>query len=320
MNISFFSRQTALRIGTRASPLALAQAYETQALLSHIYGIGKDAFEIVKIQTTGDRFTAQKLSEIGGKGLFVKEIEEKLLAGSIDIAVHSLKDMPIEQPEGLTLGPILEREDPRDGLIVRSDAYKTLSDLPYGALAASSSTRRVAQLRNVRPDIKIISLRGNVGTRIKKIAEGHADFTFLAMAGLKRLKLEKTNVFATIPAPRALEYDVMLPAPAQGAISIEYCTKNTEIKELLEPLNHPETAVAITAERAFLKALDGSCSTPIAALARVKGKKVTIIGEILSPDGAHKARATLQGECDVAHIIGTKLAKELLTKNIPFHN
>lgn len=275
------SPQSPLKIGTRGSPLALAQAHETRARLAVAFDLAAEAFEIVVIKTTGDNRAMieadQPLKTIGGKGLFTKEIEEALLAGGIDIAVHSMKDMPVAQPEGLVLDTYLPREDVRDGFV--SLAHVGLADLPRGARIGSSSLRRRAQMMARRPDLELVEFRGNVQTRMRKLEDGVADATFLAMAGLKRLGM--ANV-----ARAALEPEEMLPAVAQGAIGIERRGGDTRVAAMLEAIHDAETGLRLAAERAFLAGLDGSCQTPIAGLAELSGGQLRLRGEILRPDGS----------------------------------
>ena len=244
-----------LRIGTRGSPLALAQAVETRTKLMTAWDWPEEAFEVVVIQTSGDRIQDRPLRLVGGKGLFTKEIEEQLLDGSIDIAVHSMKDMPIAQPDGLMLDTYLPREDVRDAFV--SPSADSIASLTHGARVGSSSLRRRAQLMHVRPDLDVVEFRGNVQTRLKKLTEGVASCTFLAMAGLNRLNMAH---IATL----AIEPEDMLPAVAQGAIGIERRSNDSVTAALLEPLHHATTGQRLAAERAFLAALDGSCETPIA--------------------------------------------------------
>ena len=244
-----------LRIGTRGSPLALAQAYETRSRLMEMHGFPEDCFEIEVIKTSGDRIQDKPLREVGGKGLFTKEIEEAMLGGRIDIAVHSMKDMPVDQPEGLILDCYLPREDPRDAFL--SPVAARLSDLPAGSLVGTSSLRRKAQILYKRPDLKVVEFRGNVQTRLRKLDDGVAQCTFLAMAGLNRLGMEEVA-----NSPVALS--VMLPAVAQGVIGIERRVGDDTVKELLSPIHDFPTGYRMDAERAFLKALDGSCQMPIA--------------------------------------------------------
>lgn len=268
-----------LRIGTRGSPLALAQAHETRARLMAAFNLPEEAFEIVVIKTTGDRILDRPLKEIGGKGLFTKEIEEALLGGAIDIAVHSMKDMPVEQPPGLVLSTYLPREDVRDAFVSRKIAR--LADLEPGAVVGTSSLRRRAQLLNARPDLQVVEFRGNVQTRLKKLDDGVALATFLAMAGLNRLELSDIAQSAIAP-------EEMLPAVAQGAIGIEERLGDPMTTPMLEAIHHTETGQRLAAERAFLAALDGSCETPIGGLAELSGGSVRLRGEILRPDGSER--------------------------------
>jgi hydroxymethylbilane synthase len=261
----------ALRIGTRGSPLALAQA---RLVAEHIAAAhaGLPACEIVVIKTTGDRVQDRKLEEIGGKGLFTKEIEEALSAGRIDLAVHSMKDMPTFLPEGLAIGCLLARADPRDALFARGAT--SLAGLPKGARVGTASLRRQAQILALRPDLKVATLRGNVGTRLEKLAAGEVDATLLALAGLQRLGLAEK-------ASAILSPDEMLPAVAQGAIGVEIRSSDERTAALLAPLDDAATQLAVGAERACLAVLDGSCRTPIAALAE------------LEPDGGLRLRALI---------------------------
>ncbi len=270
-----------LRIGTRGSPLALAQAHETRRRLADAFDLAAEAFELVVIKTTGDNRAMidadQPLKTIGGKGLFTREIEEALLAGGIDIAVHSMKDMPVAQPGGLALDTYLPREDVRDGFV--SLAHGGLDALPAGARIGSSSLRRRAQMMARRPDLELVEFRGNVQTRMRKLGEGVADATFLAMAGLRRLDMVHV-------ARTALEPEDMLPAVAQGAIGIERRAGDTRVAAMLEAIHDAETGQRLAAERAFLAGLDGSCQTPIAGLAELAGGDLRLRGEILRPDGS----------------------------------
>lgn len=265
------------RIGTRGSPLALAQAYETRERLCRAFDLTEEAFVIEVITTTGDRIIDRPLKEIGGKGLFTREIEAAMLSGDIDIAVHSMKDMPTLQPEGLMLDTYLPREDVRDAFI--SLNAPSLAELPEGRVVGTSSLRRQAQLRLRRPDLQVVEFRGNLQTRLKKLGDQIADATFLAMAGLKRLKMDDV--------PRAaIEPEDMLPAVAQGAIGIERRVDDMRAAEMLEAIHHTPTGQRLDAERAFLAALDGSCETPIAGLAELDGGSLRLRGEVLRPDGS----------------------------------
>ena len=297
-----------LRIGTRGSPLALAQAVETRTKLMTAWDWPKEAFEVVVIQTSGDRIQDRPLRLVGGKGLFTKEIEEQLLDGSIDIAVHSMKDMPIAQPDGLVLDTYLPREDVRDAFVSPS-AY-SIASLTQGARVGSSSLRRRAQLMHVRPDLDVVEFRGNVQTRLKKLTEGVASCTFLAMAGLNRLNMVH---IATL----AIEPEDMLPAVAQGAIGIERRSNDSVTAALLEPLHHARTGQRLAAERAFLTALDGSCETPIAGLATLEGSELLLRGEVLRPDGSEKLSGERRGAIGRGAEMGYDLAQDLLSQAGP---
>jgi len=294
-----------LRIGTRGSPLALAQAYETRERLSIAFGLSLDSFEIVVIKTTGDKVLNRPLKEIGGKGLFTKEIEEALLQESIDIAVHSMKDMPVQQPDGLILDTFLPREDVRDAFVSR--IHKSLADIPQGATVGTSSLRRKAQLMSKRPDLKIVEFRGNVQTRLKKLDDGVAECTFLAVAGLNRLKMEDI-----ITAP--ISTDEMLPAVAQGAIGIERREKDIKVATMLEAIHNSTTGLLLSAERAFLEALDGSCETPIAGLAEFKNENLRFRGEILKTDGSEVYSDEQVVSKEDATLVGIEMAHKLLSQ------
>jgi hydroxymethylbilane synthase len=297
-----------IRIGTRGSPLALAQAREVEQRLVAVHGAGAVKCQICPIKTTGDRIQDRPLAEAGGKGLFTKEIEEALIAGAVDIAVHSMKDMPTELPAGLTVNCFLQREDVRDAFI--SAKAKSLAQLPAGAVVGTSSLRRQAQVKHLRPDLAVVPLRGNVETRLRKIADGVADATLLAMAGLKRLGLADR---ATAPMP----VEEMLPAVAQGAIGIETRSGEMELAELLAPLNHEPTALCITAERAFLARLEGSCRMPIAALGEFDGRRFALRGMILTPDGRQAYATRREGQPAQALQLAEDAADELLDKAGP---
>lgn len=297
--------QSPLRIGTRGSPLALAQAHETRSRLMAAHGLPEEAFEIVVIKTTGDRVLDRPLKEIGGKGLFTKEIEDAMLQGGIDIAVHSMKDMPTVQPGGLLLDCYLPREDVRDAFV--SATVGRLSDLPEGAVVGSSSLRRRAQLANRRPDLKLVEFRGNVQTRLKKLEEGVAQATFLAMAGLNRLGMAHV-------ARSAIGVDEMLPAVAQGAIGIERRADDARAAALLAAIHDGPTGQRLAAERAFLKELDGSCETPIAGLAVLEGAEVWLRGEILRPDGSEAIADEGRAPVADAAALGQDLARRLLDR------
>ena len=292
-----------LRIGTRGSPLALAQAHETRDRLMAAHELPDAAFEIVVIKVTGDRIQDRSLREAGGKGLFTREIEEALLDGSIDIAVHSTKDMPTLQPDGLVLDCYLPREDVRDAFL--SDVAGGLADLPSGAVVGSSSLRRRAQLIHRRPDLVVVEFRGNVQTRLQKLRDGVAGATFLAMAGLNRLGLAHL-------ARSAIEPDDMLPAVGQGAIGIERRAEDARVAELLAPIHHAQTGLRLAAERAMLRVLDGSCQTPIAGLALVEGGQIRLRGEVLRPDGSEAIQLDGSAGFGDAVALGEDLARRLL--------
>ncbi len=297
-----------LKIGTRGSPLALWQAHEVRRCLMQSFALPEDAFGIVVIKVTGDQIQDKALREIGGKGLFTREIEEALLDGGIDIAVHSMKDMPTIQPEGLVLDCYLERADVRDGFV--SPSVARLEDLPPGAVVGSSSLRRRAQLALRRPDLKLVEFRGNVQTRMKKLADGVADATFLAMAGLTRLGM--AHVARSAIAPEA-----MLPACAQGAIGVERRADDARVAALLAAIHHRETGLRLAAERAFLRRLDGSCETPIAGLAVLEGETLWLRGEILRPDGTASVSGERRGPVGDGAALGEALAEELLGRAGP---
>lgn len=265
------------RIGTRGSPLALAQALETRDRLMAAHALPEDAFEIVVLSTKGDRVTDRSLADIGGKGLFTEEIEEQLSDGRLDLAVHSSKDMPTRLPDGLDLVAFLKREDVRDAFIGRTAAR--LEDLPLNAVVGSASLRRQALIKRLRPDLSVITFRGQVETRLRKLDEGQADATLLAHAGLKRLG--NTEVITEL-----LDAERFPPAPGQGAICIEARIGDDHISDLLAPINHVDTHVALMCERAFLGALDGSCRTPIAAHATIENGRLSFYGMALTPDGS----------------------------------
>lgn len=301
-----------LRIGTRGSALALAQAHEVRDRLMAAHGLPEAAFAVVAIKTTGDRILDRPLKEAGGKGLFTREIEAALLQGDIDIAVHSMKDMPTLQPPGLVIDTILPREDVRDAFV--SLGAGGLADLPPGAVIGSSSLRRRAQVILRRPDLRLVEFRGNVQTRLKKLADGVADATFLAMAGLHRLGLDDI-------ARNPVASDDMLPAIAQGAIGVERRLDADDIAALLAPINCPASQVRIAAERAFLAGLDGSCETPIAGLAELQGDaatgRLTLRGEVLRPDGSARITGNRQGPAADAVAMGADLAREMLATAPP---
>ena len=286
-----------LKIGTRGSALALYQARETRSRLSKAHCLPEEAFVITVISTSGDRIQDRPLSEVGGKGLFTLEIEEALVSGAIDIAVHSSKDMPTRLPDGLMLAAFLEREDPRDAFIGRSALR--LADLPHGATVGSSSLRRQAQIRRIRPDLNIVMFRGNVPTRLKKVADGVVDGTLLALAGLKRLGLEHV-------VSEVLSLDEFLPALGQGAICVECRETDEGARMMLGAISHGDTAQALTCERAFLAALDGDCRTPLAGYAQVAGGYLTFRGLVLTPDGLTAHTVSDEGSPADAMSIGER--------------
>jgi len=294
-----------LKIGTRGSPLALAQAHETRDRLGAAFDLPHDAFEIVVIKTTGDRVLDRPLKEIGGKGLFTKEIEEDMLSGAIDIAVHSMKDMPVEQPAGLMLDCYLPREDVRDAFV--SLTFDALADLPEGSLVGTSSLRRRAQLIARRPDLNVVEFRGNVQTRMKKLGDGVADATFLAMAGLRRLGMEEV-------VKSAIAVEDVLPAVAQGAIGIERRVDDMRAATMLEAIHHGPTGQRLAAERAFLAGLDGSCETPIAGLADLDGGTLRLRGEILRPDGSEVLSDDRTAPIEDGAQLGADMAADLRSR------
>ena len=292
-----------LRIGTRGSPLALAQARMVKAALHAARpALADGEVEIVVMSTRGDRIQDRTLAEIGGKGLFTEEIEAGLLGGTLDLAVHSMKDMPTDLPAGLVIGAVLPRADPRDALIARGP--RSVAELPEGAVVGTASLRRQAQLRAVRPDLVVVPLRGNVQTRLRKLEAGEVQATFLAMAGLIRLGLEGV-------VSAALEPEEMLPAVAQGAIGIECRADDAPVRELLARIDHEPTMIAITTERAFLGALDGSCRTPIAALAEPSGLGLRLRGLVASPDGGAVERVEVTGTVEGCAALGASTGAEL---------
>jgi hydroxymethylbilane synthase len=297
-----------LKIGTRGSPLALWQAHEVRRCLMAGFALPQAAFEVVVIKVTGDQIQDKALREIGGKGLFTREIEEALLDGGIDIAVHSMKDMPTLQPEGLVLDCYLKRADVRDAFV--SPRYGSIAELPLGAVVGSSSLRRRAQLALRRPDLKLVEFRGNVQTRMRKLDDGVADATFLAMAGLTRLGMADVARSAIAP-------EEMLPAVAQGAIGVERRSADARVAGLLDAIHDRETGLRLAAERAFLARLDGSCETPIAGLAVIEGDELWLRGEILRPDGSASLTGERRGAVAKGAALGVDLAEELLGRAGP---
>jgi hydroxymethylbilane synthase len=296
------SQSTTLRIGSRGSPLALVQAREVLRRLTAAGGLSPDRIEIKTIRTTGDAIQDRPLAEAGGKGLFTKEIEEALLSGAIDLAVHSSKDMPTFLPPGLALSAFLPREDARDAFIGRR--AKTLRDLPRGAILGTASLRRQALAKRLRPDLNVVPLRGNVETRLRKLESGEADATLLAVAGLKRLGLLSA-------ATAVFDVDEFLPAVGQGAIGIETRADDEPTRELVDQVNDADTATALAAERAFLAVLDGSCRTPIGGHARVNNGLVRFRGIVVKPDGSEAFEVLREGRAPDAAALGADAGREL---------
>jgi hydroxymethylbilane synthase len=290
-------------IGTRGSKLALWQAEWVRSELQRL-NPGLDV-ELNKIKTTGDKILDVPLAKVGGKGLFVKEIEEAMLRGEADIAVHSMKDVPTEFPEGLYLTVICKREDPRDAFV--SKKYKTFNGLPEGAKVGTSSLRRSCQLLSVRPDLKIETLRGNLDTRIRKLEEGLFDAVILAVAGIKRLGFEG-KITEVLPP------ELSLPAIGQGAVGIECRIKDDYINNLIAPLNHKETSVCVRAERAFLKRLEGGCQVPVAAHARLVNGKIVMEGLVGNIKGDVIIREKMDDAPENAEALGVRLADDLLQR------
>lgn len=297
-----------LKIGTRGSPLALAQATETRARLMSAHGLPEAAFAIEVFSTSGDRIQDRPLSEVGGKGLFTKELEEALLTRRIDIAVHSSKDMATTLPDGLELSAFLPREDPRDAFVGRLAA--SIEALPQGAVVGSSSLRRQALILRMRPDLKVVQFRGNVGTRLRKLDEGVADGTILALAGLKRLGNEAV-------ATHVMPLELFPPAPGQGAIGIESRIGDVQTREMLAAIHDAATGQALACERAFLGVLDGSCRTPIAGHAAVTGDSIAFSGLILRPDGREWHEIADSGPASEAERIGRRAGQVVRAKAGP---
>ncbi|WP_082025404.1 hydroxymethylbilane synthase [Methyloceanibacter caenitepidi] len=291
-----------LPIGTRGSPLALWQAEHVRDRLAAHHGPDRGAASLSVITTSGDRIQDKPLADFGGKGLFTKEIDEALLRGDIALAVHSMKDLPTQLPDGLCLAAVLPRADVRDAFLSPSAA--SLAALPAGAVVGTSSLRRGAQVKRARPDVRVVDFRGNVQTRMRKLAEGVADATLLAKAGLDRLGLADA-------ATSVLSVDEMLPAVAQGAIGVVTRCDDDETRALLQPLNDSATETAVTCERAFLAELDGSCRTPIAGLAAVEGDTIRFRGLILSPDGAEWHEVEMTGPVAEAEAIGHRAGEDV---------
>jgi hydroxymethylbilane synthase len=294
-----------MKIGTRGSPLALAQTRETQRLLAAASGCPEDRFEIVVIRTSGDMIQDRALAEAGGKGLFTKEIDAAMLRGEIDAAVHSAKDLPTVLPDGVTIAGYLAREDARDALIAAHAS--DVASLPQGAIVGSASLRRQAQIKRLRPDVRIELLRGNVETRLRKAETGAIDATLLAYAGLKRLGLAHR-------ATALLTIDDFLPAVGQGAIAVTTRAGDAATKQVLAPILDEETGCALIAERAFLHVLDGSCRTAIAGYARAAGDRLHLRGMVLSVDGGRSFEIEANGAIADAEQIGAAAGRDLLAR------
>src|SRR5471030_1149484 len=291
------SATTRLRIGTRGSPLALVQARTVRARLAAALGVGEAAIELKIIRTSGDAIQDRPLADVGGKGLFTKEIEEALLEGRIDLAVHSAKDMPTVLPAGLMLAACLEREDPRDVFISRK--APSLAELPQGATLGTASLRRQAIAKRARGDLRVVPLRGNVETRLRKLADGEVDATILALAGMKRLGL-------TEHATKIMSVDEFLPAVGQGAIGIEAREDDTRTREILARIDYADTSIALACERAFLAVLDGSCKTPIGGHADISCDTIHFRGLLAHPDGEPSCEHESKGPRGDAIEIGTE--------------
>jgi hydroxymethylbilane synthase len=297
-----------MKLGSRGSPLALAQS----RLVAGMLCVSEAAIQ--SFMTSGDQIQG-RLQEQGGKGLFTKELDEALLDGRIDIAIHSMKDLPTRMPEGILLACVPSREDPRDAFI--ATRAKTLMELPAGATVGTASLRRQAQTLYARPDLKVELLRGRVETRLAKIENGAFDATYLALAGLKRLGLERH-------AASIVDSETMPPAPGQGALAITCRADDAKTIARLAPLNIAEHAVTTSAERAFLQALDGSCRTPIAAMARIEDGNLSFLGEVLTPDGKHSWRrresvALGSDPAETARALGLKLGAQIKAEAGPLY-
>lgn len=297
-----------IRIGTRRSPLALAQATEVAVLLAAAHGWPDEAVEIVPMQTSGDAIVDRSLADFGGKGLFTEEIEAALAENRIDIAVHSAKDLPTELPTALAIRAVLPREDFRDAFL--SSKALSPSELPEGAIVGTSSLRRKAMVLRLRPDLKVVEFRGNVATRMRKLEEGIADATMLAAAGLNRLGLADE-------AASILEVDDFIPAVGQGVIAIEARREDDRVGALLAPINDVTTATCLAAERAFLLALDGSCRTPIGGLATIVDGRIRFRGVIITPDGGRVHEIEEDGNLDDVESLGRGAGEELARRGGP---
>lgn len=291
-----------LRIGTRGSPLALAQTHETRRLLARAHNVPEDSVEVVVIRTTGDMIQDRALALAGGKGLFTLELDAAMLEGRIDIAVHSSKDLPTLMPDGISVAGFLPREDVRDALIAAGPT--SIADLPEGANVGTASLRRGAQVKRLRPDVRITLLRGNVETRLRKVQAGEYDASLLALAGLRRLGLADK-------AACVLDVDDFLPAVGQGAVGITARTDDACTLAALAPILDADTGDAVIAERAFLRVLEGSCRTPIAGLARAQGDRLTFKGMILRPDGSEWREVADEGLRSEAAALGARAGRAL---------
>ena len=292
-----------LKIGSRGSDLALWQTNFVKKKLEDAYPAL--SFEVKIITTTGDQMLDTALSKIGDKGLFTRQIENALLNGEIDLAVHSLKDLQTAQPVGLTIGAVLERETPNDVLL--SSRYNSIDELPKGARVATGSLRRKSQLLHYRPDLSITEIRGNVPTRIRKLDESELDGMILAYAGVHRLGLD-SRIRQVIP------FGIMLPAVGQGAMAVEIRADDAKVREIVSVLDDPETRNCVTAERAFLRRLEGGCQVPIGAMARVEGDRIYLEGVVGSLDGDKNLRERITGDTADADALGTGLAEQMLEK------
>ena len=293
----------ALRIGSRGSRLALLQAEFIRSLIKSKFP--EITTELHIIRTTGDKILDSQLSEIGGKGVFVKEIEDALIRNEIDIAVHSMKDLPTILPNGLTIGAVAERHDPRDVLVSKNDIK--FNELPKGAKVGTSSLRRQAQLLNLRPDLQIFPLRGNVDTRVRKVRSEGLDSAVLALAGLERMGF-KDEIAEIFPV------DVLVPAPGQGALAVECREDDREINDIISQINHKESSISASAERAFLAELGGGCQVPVGCYARIKKDRINILGLIASTDGREIIREEIDGSVEIHQALGRELALTILNK------
>ncbi|MGE5591978.1 MAG: hydroxymethylbilane synthase [Bacillota bacterium] len=299
-----------IRVGSRDSALAIVQ---TQWVTAELGRDGRQLFEILSMKTLGDQVLNVSLDKVGGKGLFVKELESALLDGSVDMAVHSLKDVPTELPDGLIIGAVTRREDPRDALVtpVGRPALESLDDLPQGARVGTSSLRRVAQIKKYRPDLEVLPVRGNVGTRLRKLDEGQFDALVMAAAGLTRLGL-KERISTVLPT------SISLPAVGQGALGIEVRAQDAALLEAIRPLHDPDTFAATQAERALLRRLEGGCHVPIGALGSLEedpdGRLLVLEAMVAEPNGTLLIRGSRRGRPEEAEAMGISLAEELLER------